>query len=211
MDPEATVHVVDDDKAVRESLQRLMESVGVVVETYPSAQAFLDGYDRARPGCLVLDIRMPGMSGLELQEKLADEGIGLPVIIISAHGNVEKAVRAMKAGAVDFIKKPYKGQLLLERIRQALELDARMRRKEEERAEVGARIARLTPREREVMHLLAAGKPPKQIAFELGLSRKTVDVHRGHIMMKMQVDSLVELARMIQTHGVLENVPRQNA
>ena len=115
MDPEATVHVVDDDKAVRESLQRLMESVGVVVETYPSAQAFLDGYDRARPGCLVLDIRMPGMSGLELQEKLADEGIGLPVIIISAHGNVEKAVRAMKAGAVDFIKKPYKGQLLLER------------------------------------------------------------------------------------------------
>ena len=211
MDPEATVHVVDDDKAVRESLQRLMESVGVVVETYPSAQAFLDGYDRARPGCLVLDIRMPGMSGLELQEKLADEGIGLPVIIISAHGNVEKAVRAMKAGAVDFIKKPYKGQLLLERIRQALELDARMRRKEEERAEVGARIARLTPREREVMHLLAAGKRPKQIAFELGLSRKTVDVHRGHIMMKMQVDSLVELARMIQTHGVLENVPRQNA
>ena len=202
MDPEATVHVVDDDKAVRESLQRLMESVGVVVETYPSAQAFLDGYDRARPGCLVLDIRMPGMSGLELQEKLADEGIGLPVIIISAHGNVEKAVRAMKAGAVDFIKKPYKGQLLLERIRQALELDARMRRKEEERAEVGARIARLTPREREVMHLLAAGKRPKQIAFELGLSRKTVDVHRGHIMMKMQVDSLVELARMIQTHGV---------
>ena len=211
MDPEATVYVVDDDKAVRESLQRLMESVGVVVETYPSAQAFLDGYDRARPGCLVLDIRMPGMSGLELQEKLADEGIGLPVIIISAHGNVEKAVRAMKAGAVDFIKKPYKGQLLLERIRQALELDARMRRKEEERAEVGARIARLTPREREVMHLLAAGKRPKQIAFELGLSRKTVDVHRGHIMMKMQVDSLVELARMIQTHGVLENVPRQNA
>ena len=211
MDPEATVHVVDDDKAVRESLQRLMESVGVVVETYPSAQAFLDGYDRARPGCLVLDIRMPGMSGLELQEKLADEGIGLPVIIISAHGNVEKAVRAMKAGAVDFIKKPYKGQLLLERIRQALELDACMRRKEEERAEVGARIARLTPREREVMHLLAAGKRPKQIAFELGLSRKTVDVHRGHIMMKMQVDSLVELARMIQTHGVLENVPRQNA
>ena len=211
MDPEATVHVVDDDKAVRESLQRLMESVGVVVETYPSAQAFLDGYDRARPGCLVLDIRMPGMSGLELQEKLADEGIGLPVIIISAHGNVEKAVRAMKAGAVDFIKKPYKGQLLLERIRQALELDARMRRKEEERAEVGARIARLTPREREVMHLLAAGKRPKQIAFELGLSRKTVDVHRGHIMMKMQVDSLVELARMIQTHGVLENIPRQTA
>jgi len=207
MHPEATVFVVDDDKAVRESLQRLMESVGLAVEAYPDAQAFLDGYNRTRPGCLLLDVRMPGMSGLELQEKLAGEGYGIPVIIISAHGNVEKAVRAMKTGAIDFIKKPYKGKLLLDRIRQALELDAQLRLEDAERAEVAARLEHLTPREHEVMSLLVAGKYPKQIASELGLSRKTVDVHRSHIMMKMQVDSLVELARLVQIHGAGADEP----
>jgi len=178
-----------------------MESVGLPAETYPSAQAFLDNYKADRPGCLVLDIRMPGMSGLDLQEKLAREGLRIPVIVISAHGDVEKAVRAMKSGAVDFIKKPYKGKVLLDRIGQALELDARIRREEAARADVAARVARLTPREREVMQLVVAAKSPKQIALELGLSRKTVDVHRGHIMTKMGVESSVELVRMLQTHG----------
>lgn len=200
MNPEGTVFVVDDDRALRESLQRLMESVGLPVETYANAEDYLNHCDRSRPGCLILDIRMPGMDGLDLQQKLADDKIAIPVIIISGHGNVEKAVRAMKAGAVDFIKKPYKGHVLLERVREALEQDARLRREKGARAEVAARVARLTPREREVMRLLAAGKSSKQIAYDLHLSRKTVDVHRGHVMTKMQVDSLVELARLVNSH-----------
>lgn len=200
MAPEPTVFVVDDDEALRQSLTRLMESVGLPVETYPDAEAFLDNYDSARPGCLVLDIRMPGMNGLALQDKLAQGRVRMPVIIISAHGDVDKAVRAMKSGAVDFIKKPYKGELLLERIRQALELDARIRSQEAARAEVGARLALLSPREREVIEMLAAGKTPKQIAFELDLSRKTVDVHRGHIMMKMRAETLVELVEMLHVY-----------
>ncbi|UCC30501.1 MAG: response regulator transcription factor [Phycisphaerales bacterium] len=200
MTPEPTVFVVDDDEALRQSLTRLMESVNLPVETYPDAQAFLDSHDSGRPGCLVLDIRMPGMNGLELQDKLAKGRVRIPIIIISAHGNVDKAVRAMKSGAVDFIKKPYKGELLLERIRQALELDARIRRQEAARAEVAARLALLSPREHEVIEMLAAGKTPKQIAFELDLSRKTVDVHRGHIMMKMRADTLVELVEMLHVY-----------
>jgi FixJ family two-component response regulator len=198
MKPEATVFVVDDDQALRDSLAWLMESVDLPVETYPSAQAFLDGYDASRPGCLLLDIRMPGMSGLELQEKLVQEGVRIPVIIISAYANVEQAVRAMKTGAVDFIKKPYKGEVLVERVCQALELDARIRREEAERADAAARVALLTPREREIMGMLAAGKSAKRIAYELDLSRKTVDVHRGHIMTKLRVESLVELVRIAE-------------
>lgn len=200
MAPEPTVFVVDDDEALRQSLTRLMESVNLPVESYADAQAFLDSYDSARPGCLVLDIRMPGMNGLTLQDKLAKGRVRIPVIIISAHGDVDKAVRAMKSGAIDFIKKPYKGELLLERIRQALELDARIRRQEAARAEVGARLALLSPREREVIEMLAAGKTPKQIAFELDLSRKTVDVHRGHIMMKMRAETLVNLVEMLRVY-----------
>jgi two-component system response regulator FixJ len=207
--PEATVFVVDDDQALRESLRRLMQSVALPVETYADAQTFRARYDPSRPGCLILDIRMPGMSGLELQEKLINERIRIPVIIMSAHGDVEKAVRAMKAGAVDFIKKPYKGKVLLERVRQALELDARIRHEEAQRANIAARVASLTPREREVMKLLAAGKSPKQIAFEFGLSRKTVDVHRGHIMLKMQAESLVELAQLVQRAEADAPVPGQ--
>lgn len=200
MKTDATVFVVDDDQAVRESLSRLMESVGQEVATYAGAQEFLDSYDPSRPGCVVLDIRMPGMSGLDLQEKLARDGMRIPVIIISGHGDVEKAVRAMKAGAVDFLRKPYKAKVLLERIGQALELDAKIRRQEAERAKAAALIAQLTPREREVMGLLATGAPSKQIAYHLGLSRKTVDVHRAHIMMKLQIDSVVDIARLVEIY-----------
>lgn len=200
MKTDATVFVVDDDQAVRESLNRLMESVGQKVATYAGAQEFLDSYDPSRPGCVVLDIRMPGMSGLDLQEKLARDGMRIPVIMISGHGDVEKAVRAMKAGAVDFLRKPYKAKVLLERIGQALELDAKIRRQEAERAKAAALIAQLTPREREVMGLLATGAPSKQIAYRLGLSRKTVDVHRAHIMMKLQIDSVVDIARLVEIY-----------
>ncbi|MHC4445291.1 MAG: response regulator transcription factor [Planctomycetota bacterium] len=192
-----TVFVVDDDEALRKSLSRLMESVNLPVETYPDARAFLNNYDPAWRGCLVLDMRMPGMDGLELQEKLIRDGIRIPVIIISAHGNVEKAVRAMKTGAIDFIKKPYKGEVLLERIRYALELDDRIRQREERRAGVEARIARLSPREREIMDQFVAGRSSKQIALDCGLSVKTVSIHRAHIMIKMGVESMTDLVRLV--------------
>ncbi len=192
----ATIFVVDDDEALRKSLRRLLQSVGFTVEAFASAEAFLADYDPDRPGCLILDVRMPGMNGLELQEELTRIGPGIPVIIISASGEVDSTVRAIKQGAVDFLKKPYKGKVLLERVRQALELDARCREEAKKRARAMARLDKLTPRELEVMGFLVEGKSVKKIAFELGLSRKTVDVHRGHIMTKLQADSVVDLVRM---------------
>ncbi len=193
---ESTVFVVDDDDALRKSLTRLMESVGFRVEAFASATEFLEGYDPDKPGCLTLDIKMPGMSGLDLQEQLAQQGCLIPVIIISAHGDVETTVRAMKSGAVDFLKKPYKGKVLLERVREALERDASRRRDEARHASAAARLNKLTTREREVMGYLVKGETTKQIAYQLGLSRKTVDVHRGHIMTKLQADSVVDLLHM---------------
>ena len=200
VDAKPTVFIVDDDQAVRKALSLLIKSAGLEVETHTSAQAFLETYDPARPGCLVLDVRMPGMSGPELQEQLSARGITIPVIIITGHGDVPIAVRALKKGAVDFIQKPFDGEVLLERVRQAIELDAQMRREQARRAEVAARLARLTPREHQVMGLLVAGRGNKEIALALGLSRKTVDIHRAHIMMKLGIDSLVELLRMGLAH-----------
>lgn len=201
MHSEGTVFIVDDHDAFRDSLHRLLESSGFSAESYCNAEEFLDAYDPERPGCLILDIRMPGMSGIELQEKLAREGVRTPVIMISAHGDVETAVRAMLTGAVDFIKKPYDVTHLLDRVQQALEHEARMRRERARQAEVDTRMSLLTPREREVMQLLACGQTPKEIAFELDVCRKTVDVHRSHIMTKLGVDSLIDLARMVQVSG----------
>ncbi len=198
MSTEPTVFIVDDDPAFRESLIRLMDSVGLAVTAFPDAAAFLQAYDPARPGCLVLDVRMPGMSGLELQEVLTGKGGQIPVIVLSAYGDVEQVVRAIKGGAVDFIKKPYKGRVLLERIREALATDARLRRQQDAQSQITARLALLTPREREVMERLLVGQFPKAIAGDLGLSRKTVDVHRGHILMKMGASSTVDLVRMVQ-------------
>jgi len=198
MPTDPTVFIVDDDEAVRRSLRRLIASAGMAVEDYATAEEYADRCDLSRPGCLVLDVRMPGMSGLELQKMLQQKGMKIPVIIISGHGDVPKAVQAMKGGAVDFIEKPFKGEVLLDRIRQAIELDGQVRRRQARRAEVQSRLALLTPREREVMELLATGTPVKQVAYQLGLSRKTVDVHRSHIMMKLQIDSLVELVRMLE-------------
>ncbi|MFQ5494629.1 MAG: response regulator transcription factor [Phycisphaerae bacterium] len=196
MNAEPTVFVVDDDEALRRSLRRLLESVGRRVETFPSAQAFLEQHDPSRPGCLILDIKMPGMSGLELQEELARIGDCVPVIIVSGHGDVASAVQAMKTGAVDFLRKPHRARVLLERIRHALRLDAERRSLSAQRAAAAARLKSLTPRERQVMAHLVDGKATKRIAYELGLARKTVDVHRGNLMRKLAAESVVDLVRI---------------
>lgn len=199
MPSDSIVFVVDDDAAVLDSLRFLIESVGLRVRTFSSADEFLAAYTPDQPGCLVLDIRMPGMSGLELQEQLAKRGYTLPVIIITAHGDVPSAVRAMHAGAVDFMSKPFNDQSLLDRVHQALAKDARTRRDEAVRAAIAAKVALLTPREREVMDLVVSGMSNKGIAAQLQLSAKTVETHRARVMEKMEAGSVAELVRMVLT------------
>lgn len=198
----ATVFVVDDDKAVRDSLRWLIESIGVNVETYDSASGFLDQFDPLRPGCLVLDVRMPGMSGLDLHERLKEYDISVPIIYITGHGDVPMAVRAMKNGAVDFVGKPFNDQALLDRVQQALERDTLNRKKHAERKEIEMRWAKLTPREREVMEMVVAGHSNKTIAAQLGVSSKTVEAHRAKFMEKMQANSLPDLMRLTLAFGV---------
>ena len=194
--PQATVFVVDDDQAMRSSLKWLIESVGLKVESYGSADEFLHGYYPGRAGCLLLDVRMPGMSGLELQEYLINHEIQIPVVIITGHGDVPMAVRSMKSGAVDFIEKPFNDEMLLDAIRNALSLDDRRRELRSEQAEIAARLAQLTPREHEVMEMVTDGRSNKEIANVLGVSAKTVEAHRARVMEKMQAGSLAELVRM---------------
>ena len=198
-DSTPTIFVVDDDDAVRDSLSDLIDSVGLEVATYSSAHEFLDVYDNAERGCLVLDIRMPGMSGLELQERLNDRGSTLPIVFITGHGDVPMAVEAMKRGAVDFIQKPFRDQELLDRINLALEQNRRRRAAEETKQDIAGRIASLTRREREVMEMVIQGKANKVIAIDLGLSQRTVEVHRAHVMDKMKARTLAELVRMNTT------------
>lgn len=190
------VFVVDDDQAMRSSLKWLIESVGMRVETYATADEFIQNYYPGRAGCLLLDVRMPGMSGLELQEHFLKHQINIPIIIITGHGDVPMAVRAMKSGAVDFIEKPFNDELLLESIRNALALDTEQRKTQAERAEIATRLANLTPREHEVMEMVTAGKANKEIAQALGVSAKTVEAHRSRVMEKMQADSLADLVKM---------------
>jgi two-component system, LuxR family, response regulator FixJ len=196
----STVFVVDDDPAVRQSLHWLIESVGLAVKTYETANEFLEQYNPNTQGCLVLDVRMPGLSGLDLQERLASKHIEIPTIVITGHADVPMAIRAIKAGALDFIEKPFNDQVLLERIGQALALHAKIRQSQNELAEIAARLESLTPREREVMQMVVDGKPNKIIADRLGVSQKTVEVHRASVMKKMQVDSLAELVRLVLAH-----------
>lgn len=191
-----TVFVVDDDEAARESLRWLLESVGHHVNCPASAREFLESYDGSVPGCLVLDVRMPGMSGLELQNHLIERGWCLPVIVVTGHGDVPMAVRAMKAGAIDFLQKPYNDQTLLDRIQQALELCSQRRQNRSELALIRANHDHLTQREREVAERVVAGKANKVIAIELGLSPKTIEVYRANVMFKMQAHSLSELVQM---------------
>ncbi len=191
-----TVFIVDDDNAMCESLRWLIESVDLQVETFPSAQDFLAGYHRDKPGCLVLDVRMPGMSGLDLQDRLKSDGIGLPVLIVTGFGDVPMAVRAMKGGAVDFIEKPFSDQALLDRIQEAIERDEARRHEARQVEAIILRYRALTARGCEVMQLVVAGRSNKAIATSLNLSPKTVEVHRARVMSKMQAGSLAELVRM---------------
>jgi RNA polymerase sigma factor (sigma-70 family) len=193
---EPTVFIVDDDLAVARSLRWLIESVQLKVETFASAQAFLDGYDAAKPGCLVLDVRMPGMSGIELQERLTAQRIRVPIIFITGHGDVQMAVRAVQAGAFDFIEKPFNDQDLLDRMQRAISFDAERRGRDTLRAQLCALFASLTPREREVMDLVVEGMSNKAVANTLGLSAKTVEVHRAKVMEKMNARSVSDLVRM---------------
>ncbi len=194
---QATVFLVDDDEAVRDSLSMLMRSVGLESEAFASAQDFLDTYDAERSGCLVLDIRMPGMSGMELQDKLVEQRAMLPIIFITGHGDIPMAVDAMQKGAVDFITKPFRDQDLLDRINQALEQDNESRSALMEKHQIVQRLDSLTPREKEVLDLVVSGKANKVIAGELGVSQRTVEIHRARVMEKMQARSLAQLVRMV--------------
>ncbi len=194
----ATVFVVDDDPSVRGSLGRLFQSVGLAVEAFASGREFLERGPAEGPACLVLDVRMPELSGLDLQEELSRSGVAIPVVFITGHGSVSASVRAMKAGAADFLEKPVDEQQLLDAVHRALERDRLGKREEAELLELRGRLASLTPREREVLGHVVAGRPNKQIAAELGTSEKTVKVHRARVMEKMKVASLAELARLAE-------------
>jgi RNA polymerase sigma factor (sigma-70 family) len=196
-DEQPTVFVVDDERSVGYSIELLLRSVGVQARTFLSAQEFLDAYEPGIQGCLVLDVRMPGMSGMELQERLGEMGSTLPIIFVTAHGDVPMAVDAMKAGAVDFIQKPFRDQDLLDKVTQALDLSARTHAELAEIAEIRARLVSLTPRETEVMELVVAGKPNKKIARALGISQRTVEIHRARVMEKMKVRSVSILVQLV--------------
>jgi FixJ family two-component response regulator len=199
---EAMVFVVDDDVGTRESLKNLIRSVGLRVEVFASAQDFLRSTRPDVPGCLVLDVRLPGLSGLDLQKRMAEVELEIPIVFISGHGDIPMSVRAMKAGAVEFLTKPFRDQDLLDAIQQALERDRNAREQRAEIAELRSRYRLLTPREREVMALVVTGLLNKQIAGELGTSEASVKVHRQHVMAKMRAGSLAALVRMADRVGI---------
>lgn len=192
-----TVFVVDDDEGVRNSLRFLLKSVGLATRPLASAGEFLETYKPSQPGCLVLDVRMPGMSGLELQQQLNLRGAVIPVIFITGHGDIAMAVEAMQQGAFDFLQKPFRDQDLIDRIQRALERDARNRASLEQHAKIRERLDSLTPREREVLALMTRGKPNKVMAAELGVSQRTVEIHRARVMEKSGAASLAQLVRMV--------------
>jgi FixJ family two-component response regulator len=192
-----TVYVVDDDDAVRDSLRLLLKSAGIACEVHSAAQQFLAAYDPAQPGCLVLDVRMPGMSGLEMQHELNLRGAIIPVIFITGHGDIPMAVEAMQHGAFDFLQKPFRDQELLDRVQRALVRDAENRVRLRHTDRIKERLATLSPREREVLDLVTQGKANKMVAGDLGVSQRTVEIHRAHVMQKMEAGSLAELVRMM--------------
>ena len=193
----AKIYIVDDDEAFRDSLRWLLESNGFEIELFTSAKEFLDSCNSGKPGCVVLDIRMPGMTGLELQEKLNKKGVRTPVIFVTGHGDIPMAVSAVKRGAMDFIEKPFNESEMLELIRNALELDTQQREADKQQAVIYSRLAKLTSREREVMECVTAGKSNKFIADQFGITVKTVEAHRAKVMDKMEANSLAELVQLV--------------
>jgi FixJ family two-component response regulator len=197
MPQQPTVFIVDDDAAVRDSLSLLMHSANLAAETFAGAGEFLERVTIDRPGCLVLDVRMPEIDGLELQRRLAERGSRLPVIMLSGHGDIPMAVQALRAGALDFIPKPFDSKALLARVREGIEVDLRVREQQIGKAEIAARFDRLTPREIEVLELVVAGLPTKAVATQLGSSSNTVQNQRASILKKMQAESTADLIRMV--------------
>lgn len=195
----STVYVVDDDPDMRGALRYLIEGVGLDVVEYENGRAFLDGYDNRRPACLVLDMRMPGMGGLDLQDALVQQKTGLPVIMLTGYGDVPSAVRALKSGVVDFIEKPFNNQEVLDKIQGCLEADTQRQVEQQQQAETKRRMDRLTPREREVMELVVSGKFNKEIAHALDISIKTVEIHRAHVMEKTGSANITELLNLVKS------------
>jgi two-component system, LuxR family, response regulator FixJ len=205
MAADAIVHVIDDDEAARQSLEFLLRTAGVTARTYDSATAFLNELPTIEAGCVITDVRMPGISGIDLLRRLGELQVNLPVIVITGHGDVPLAVEAMKSGAVDFFEKPYEDELLLGSVRSALDRSQQNASRDSKRAEVEARLATLTNREREVLQGLVAGKPNKIIAFDLAISPRTVEIYRANVMTKMVAASLSELVRMALVCGVMNH------
>ena len=198
LDASPVVFVVDDDAGVRRAFSRLLRVRGMRVETFGSARAFLEAAPEASSGCVLLDLRMPGLNGLELQHRMAEAGILFPVVFVTGHGDVPTCVSAMKAGAVDFLQKPFGDEALMTAIEQALRLHGKRRQSQSVSDDVDARLARLTPRETDVMDLVVTGLRNRSVARELGISERTVKIHRGRVMKKVEANSLPDLVRMVQ-------------
>src|SRR6476660_5885780 len=200
--PTELVLVIDDDASMREAISRLLHAIGLTIRTFGSAREFLGTRLPDIPACVILDVRLPDLSGLDLQREMVERGIHIPVIFITGHGDIPMSVQAMKAGAVEFLTKPFRDQDLLDAVRSGIQLDRQGRKERAELAELREGLRQLTPREREVMSLVVAGLLNKQVALRLGTSEKTIKIHRSHVMQKMRADSLADLVRMSQKLGI---------
>ena len=207
MPSDNVVHVIDDDEAVRHSLAFLLRTANVQVETYESAMAFLENLAKTTGGCVITDVRMPGMSGMDLLQRLRELKVSLPVIVITGHSDVPLAVQAMKGGAADFIEKPFDDEVLLAAVRSALNVQATDHERQAIRAAINDRLAVLSNRERQVLEGLVAGHPNKTIAYDLRISPRTIEIYRAHVMTKMEATSLSDLVRMALVGGILDNTP----